>query len=211
MFWGSPIAFSNWILRVAEAESGAMDVTRVDGLDELDPSEGGRRFIFFDDSVVDLVLSETGPGPHESDNTRWILAYRDEELARRVLNQRREQPDLSKIGLLPMNLPIDVWTPMFRLVLSGDFVVPGRLLDTEMPQALSARQLPAENGPLTPRETQVLALVAQGMRNKTIAHELGLSEHTIKLHLHHVISKIGARNRTQAAQWYLTRSHGGGR
>jgi DNA-binding CsgD family transcriptional regulator len=211
VFWGSPISFSDWILRVAETESGSMEVVRVDSLSGLDLPDGTRRFVFFDDSVAEEVLSHTGPGPRQSDGIRWVLAYRDEALARSLLTLRRERPDLSGVGLLPMNLPIDTWTPMFRLVLSGDFVVPARLLDPETSQDHPSQPMSAENGALTPREREVLTLVAQGMRNKTIAHELGLSEHTIKLHLHHVISKIGVRNRTQAAQWYLTRLNGAAR
>lgn len=183
-----------------------MDVVRVDSLGGLDLPTSTRRFVFFDDNAAEEVLSGTGAGKRQADGIRWVLAYRDETLARRLLTLRRE---LGGMGLLPMNLPIDVWTSMFRLVLSGDFVVPGCLLDPETSQAHSSQPMPAENDLLTPREREVLALVAQGMRNKTIAHELGLSEHTIKLHLHHVISKIGVRNRTHAAQWYLTRSHSG--
>jgi DNA-binding CsgD family transcriptional regulator len=64
---------------------------------------------------------------------------------------------------------------------------------------------------LTPREEEVLALVSQGGRNKTIAHKMSLSEHTVKLHLHNAITKIGARNRTEAANWYLSRHWGDGR
>ncbi|MDN3722302.1 helix-turn-helix transcriptional regulator [Roseibium salinum] len=44
---------------------------------------------------------------------------------------------------------------------------------------------------LTPRENEVLALIAQGLQNKNIAAALRLSEHTIKLHIHHIISKMG--------------------
>jgi DNA-binding CsgD family transcriptional regulator len=188
-----------------------MDVVRVDSLGGLDLPTGTRRFVFFDDNFAEEVLSGTGAGQRQADDIRWVLAYRNEALARRLLTLRRELPELGGMGLLPMNLPIDVWTSMFRLVLSGDFVVPGHLLDPETSQAHSTQPMPAENDALTPREREVLSLVAQGMRNKTIAHELGLSEHTIKLHLHHVISKIGVRNRTHAAQWFLTRSHSGAR
>jgi DNA-binding NarL/FixJ family response regulator len=125
-----------------------------------------------------------------------------------MLYKRRESPELSKVRLLQMNLPIDIWTPMFRLVLSGDFVVPGSLLEPEPGPADPEEPSRSREIALTGRESQVLSLVARGMRNKTIAHELGLSEHTIKLHLHHVISKIGVRNRTEATQWYLTQSGG---
>ncbi len=64
---------------------------------------------------------------------------------------------------------------------------------------------------LTRREKEVLALVSQGGRNKTIAHTMSLSEHTVKLHLHNAITKIGARNRTEAATWYLSRQLGDSR
>jgi DNA-binding CsgD family transcriptional regulator len=210
VFWGSPIAFSEWILRVAEAESGAMEVRRVDSLDEIDLRSGPRSYVFFDDNNAELFLSGTNIGPAAMDGIRWILAYRDEVVARRMLRKRRESPELSNIGLLPMNLPIDIWTPMLRLVLSGDFVVPGSLLDHDAVQVRPEKPPECPKVALTPRENEVLSLVARGMRNKTIAHELGLSEHTIKLHLHHVIHKIGVRNRTQATQWYLTQSQGGG-
>nr|WP_246849425.1 LuxR C-terminal-related transcriptional regulator [Rubellimicrobium arenae] len=68
---------------------------------------------------------------------------------------------------------------------------------------------PAAN--LTDRELQVLELVSRGKQNKSVAAELGLSEHTVKLHMHHIISKLGARNRTEVTVWYLSRfgSHAG--
>ena len=62
---------------------------------------------------------------------------------------------------------------------------------------------------LTDREREVLALVSEGKPNKTIATELDLSEHTIKLHIHHVITKLGVRNRTEAAIFFLGGGNGG--
>jgi FixJ family two-component response regulator len=44
---------------------------------------------------------------------------------------------------------------------------------------------------LTPRERQVMALIARGRRNKQIAAELGLSENTVKVHRHHIMEKMG--------------------
>ena len=52
---------------------------------------------------------------------------------------------------------------------------------------------------LTAREVEVLERVARGLQNKTIAEEFNLSENTIKIHLHNIISKLGAHNRTEAA------------
>jgi DNA-binding NarL/FixJ family response regulator len=52
--------------------------------------------------------------------------------------------------------------------------------------------------PLTERERQVLELLAAGLPNKTIAMELGISEHTAKFHVGAIMSKLGAASRTEA-------------
>jgi len=55
--------------------------------------------------------------------------------------------------------------------------------------------------PLTGRETEVLALVRQGLANKQIARRLGISERTVKAHLTSLFQRIGVTDRTQAAVW----------
>jgi DNA-binding NarL/FixJ family response regulator len=52
---------------------------------------------------------------------------------------------------------------------------------------------------LTPREREVLELLAQGRSNKRIAFELGISEKTVKTHVGHLFEKLGVTDRTQAA------------
>lgn len=51
---------------------------------------------------------------------------------------------------------------------------------------------------LTPRELEVLALVAEGASNKTIARRLGISVHTAKFHVGSLLAKLGAASRTEA-------------
>ncbi len=51
---------------------------------------------------------------------------------------------------------------------------------------------------LTARELQVLQLVARGYPNKTIAMELGISEHTVKFHVGSILAKLSAESRTEA-------------
>jgi DNA-binding NarL/FixJ family response regulator len=51
---------------------------------------------------------------------------------------------------------------------------------------------------LTPRETQVLQLIAEGKSNKTIARELDISEHTVKFHVNAILGKLNAASRTEA-------------
>ncbi len=53
--------------------------------------------------------------------------------------------------------------------------------------------------PLSERELQVLALLADGRPNREISLLLSISEGTVKTHLKHIFSKLGARNRTEAA------------
>jgi DNA-binding NarL/FixJ family response regulator len=53
---------------------------------------------------------------------------------------------------------------------------------------------------LTPREHEVLVLVADGLRNRDIARELQITEHTVKFHLASVFGKLGASSRTDAVR-----------
>jgi DNA-binding CsgD family transcriptional regulator len=57
--------------------------------------------------------------------------------------------------------------------------------------------------PLTPRELEVLALLAAGNTTVDIARQLGITPGTVKTHLTSVYKKIGASNRVQAARYYL--------
>jgi DNA-binding NarL/FixJ family response regulator len=53
--------------------------------------------------------------------------------------------------------------------------------------------------PLTPREQEVLQLLAEGLPNKVIAHRLDISDHTVKFHVNAIMSKLNAQSRTEAA------------
>ncbi len=78
------------------------------------------------------------------------------------------------------------------------------LLDSAVTQNLVQRvrgpapqpETPHEN--LTARETEVLAMLVEGLGNKVIANRLGVSEHTIKFHISSILDKLGAATRTEA-------------
>jgi len=75
--------------------------------------------------------------------------------------------------------------------------VPGPAPDVG-PFAPDAAQL-ARLG-ITPREHEVLQLIADGMSNREIAERLSVSEHTVKTHASRLLGKLGARRRTEAVQ-----------
>lgn len=116
-------------------------------------------------------------------------------------------------GVLPMDLKLDVWLSVLGLLLRGGEYFPVGMLQAlardpaaksgnrPEPQTLSETpKTPCEAlKELTERELQILQMVGRGAQNKIIAADLGLSEHTVKIHLHHIITKLGAHNRTEAA------------
>jgi len=65
--------------------------------------------------------------------------------------------------------------------------------------ALTDADAPAGPEALTPREHEVLRLIARGLPNKLIARELGIAEKTVKAHVGSVLRKLGVHDRTQAA------------
>ena len=74
---------------------------------------------------------------------------------------------------------------------------------TYVGRAFTARQTLRDAGfdePLTPREIQVLELLAEGLPNKAIAERLGISDQTAKFHVASISGKLGAANRTDAVR-----------
>ncbi|HEX7005140.1 MAG TPA: response regulator transcription factor [Trueperaceae bacterium] len=85
------------------------------------------------------------------------------------------------------------------------------VLRGEMPLDPAAARLLAQDrsdpvAELTPRERQVLELLAEGLSNRDISQRLNVREKTVKSHLGNVFAKLGLRDRTQAALW--AREHG---
>lgn len=76
-----------------------------------------------------------------------------------------------------------------------------RVLDPHFSSAVSAPPSihePPLAEPLTPREEEVLQLLAEGLANRAIAQELDISEHTVKFHVNAIMSKLEAQSRTEA-------------
>ena len=87
------------------------------------------------------------------------------------------------------------------------WVMPGRLTSSATPMAEQDPPMSAYDANLTARERDVLELLECGVAYKIIAHRLGISQSTVKAHIHNLIVKLKVRNRTEAAvARYATRS-----
>ena len=71
---------------------------------------------------------------------------------------------------------------------------------TEAPTRSYSRTLDVDHYPLTPREKEILSLVAQGKRNKEISALLGISIYTVKVHMGNILFKLGASKRKEAVK-----------
>ncbi len=73
---------------------------------------------------------------------------------------------------------------------------------------INAAQRPASETPkLSPREQQILAQIERGASNKEIARTLAIAETTVKIHVQHILRKLGLDSRVQAAVWASRHGH----
>ena len=77
------------------------------------------------------------------------------------------------------------------------------LKEFSRPSSVSAQE-PEVMDELTPRETNILLLVAEGKSNKDIASELVISENTVKIHIRNILEKLHLQNRIQAAVYAVS-------
>ena len=99
-------------------------------------------------------------------------------------------------GLLPRSIPAEALAATLIAVAQGLTVIGPELADAVRPAGRPPATPLADE--LTPREREVLLLVAEGLPNKSIAGRLGISEHTVKFHVNAIMGKIGAQSRTEA-------------
>lgn len=227
IFVGSGLVFSDRLVDLVSSEFSDTDIVHLTELAELhhlDPLIRSSVALVIIDETSALDLSEVYSATALfSGSVGAVLAYRTVEQARKLLLISRDSQNQTPLRLLPMNLAIDAWLVALRLLVLGENFIPTEIIDlgtlqerkqpcqnklgaAPLPQAMQhnkPRPFP-EMDKLTSREQQIIELLSRGDRNRTIARELGLSVHTVKLHVHNIFGKLGVDNRTSATSKFLS-------
>jgi two-component system, NarL family, nitrate/nitrite response regulator NarL len=110
-------------------------------------------------------------------------------------------------GYLLTNIDIEFLVQGIRRAAGGDSPVSEEMTG-KLVQGLKATAGTAEHDVhdperLTPREREILAMVAQGASNKEIGRDLDLAESTVKIHVRHILRKLNLASRVQAAVYHV--------
>ncbi len=109
----------------------------------------------------------------------------------------RRSMDFGASGFIPKTLGIEAMRAAIARVLEGGVWAPSDIeLGTGSDAATAG--LIARLASLTPQQVRVLMMLSEGLLNKQIAYELGVSEATIKAHVSAILEKLGVESRTQA-------------
>src|ERR1700761_1938013 len=109
----------------------------------------------------------------------------------------RRSLDFGASGFIPKRFGVETLRDAIKKVMDGDVWVPA---DTDLSSATDPdmARLRDRLVTLTPQQVRVLMMLSEGLLNKQIAYELGVSEATIKAHVSAILQKLGVESRTQA-------------
>ena len=164
-----------------------------------------------DQTRLDVDLATTAV-PHRPDVILWDLSDVDRrlgselpallDLATPVIVLGEDEMLIAEAvaagakGALPRHVDPAPLVAAVRAVGEGLVVIDPAFPASVLPTRGELTGSPTEE--LTPREIEVLQLVAEGLPNKQIALHLGISEHTVKFHVDAILGKLGAHSRTDA-------------
>jgi DNA-binding NarL/FixJ family response regulator len=105
--------------------------------------------------------------------------------------------DFGASGFIPKTLGVETIRAAVKRVLDGGIWTPPHV-DLERSEDAESAMLIERLATLTPQQVRVLMMLSEGLLNKQIAYELGVSEATVKAHVSAVLQKLGVDSRTQA-------------
>lgn len=162
--------------------------------------------IMDDEKKLDLIIVDLDMPDMKWEEALTILKEKAENARFVIISASEDSRSIRKSleygisGYIPKRSDTKVLTGALKLILDGGTYLPPAILEgTSMHHSTNNVVGGRTKGKtLTNRQTQVLELVAQGMSNKQIAYEIGVSEATVKLHINALLRAVGATNRTQA-------------
>jgi len=126
-----------------------------------------------------------------------VSGHEEAQVARRALAHGAS-------AYIPKSAAVDDIVEAVRAVLDGDVWLPHQLMGGTVELKADEADVAARVASLTPQQFRVLNMIAEGLLNKQIAYDLGVSEATVKAHMTAIMRKLGVSNRTQVA---LAASH----
>jgi DNA-binding NarL/FixJ family response regulator len=152
---------------------------------------------------VDLVLLDlTMPGVQGFSGLMYLRAVNPQIPV--VVVSANESPavirrclEFGASGFIPKSLPISRIREAIGAILNGEFWLPEEIDLGQNTDARDAR-LVERLSTLTPQQFRVLMMLGEGLLNKQIAFQLGVSEATVKAHVSAILQKLGVESRTQA-------------
>jgi NarL family two-component system response regulator YdfI len=157
------------------------------------------------DTTPDIILVDASGGPFETALESILDSGLISDVGFVVLGDgisRGASAEAMRGGvraMLPGDISAEQLVAALEAAASGLLVVhPSRVNDVLPAGAAPPRTIDELAEPLTPREVEVLQMLAAGRSNKEIAARLGISEHTVKFHVASILGKLGAGSRTEA-------------
>ena len=126
-----------------------------------------------------------------------VSGHEEAQIARRAIAHGAS-------AYIPKSAAVDTIVEAVRSVLDGDVWLPPQLVIGQAELKPDEADMAARVASLTPQQFRVLSMIAEGLLNKQIAYDLGVSEATVKAHMTAIMRKLGVSNRTQVA---LAASH----
>jgi two-component system, NarL family, response regulator YdfI len=122
-----------------------------------------------------------------------ILTGHPEHLAARLLSSGAR-------AILPRDATPEEIVAAIQAAATGLVALPSDVFDSMLSRIRPGQQIELDPSDqiLTPREIEVLRMIAEGLGNKEIASKLGISDHTVKFHISSIFAKLGASNRAEA-------------
>ncbi len=185
------IAMEDDMKVVAEASSG---------LDALKLAEE------YDPDLIVLDLNMQG-----MDGIQTLKRLRDKGVSSRIIILTVSDADDDVVaaitngadGYLLKDMEPELLLEQIHRAVTGKMVLSEAITEILATALRQPKSVNSQLSSLTNREYEILSLIAQGMSNKMIARELDISDGTVKVHVKHLLKKLGLRSRVEAAVWMV--------